>query len=291
NVDSKINQKFLELYADGTESDIKTLPQSIIEQVEVFAYQHKDAIFQKNIPQKGLRLYYNFAYPPFYKVFYKEDRDKIVNPFKNKLVKFLNDLVTAHTTDSDPIELSDISTVLCTGGGFEMLWARQAVEDVLPDSNVCNYKNSKAVAAYGASIISAARLGVINEKTFVICDKLKLNADIGLSVVKDGKTRFVPLFEKNSFWWQNNRKIRILINEAVNGRYSFPLIKRGESGDFITLGEITVDGFPKRPKGVTEILLHLEYISRDKIKINVKDFGFGEMFPANDINTEQILSI
>lgn len=288
--DEAINHIFVNLYKENTGKKTEELTNSEIEQISAFAYQHKDVIFQRSIFNKAVKLYFNFTYPPFQCSFSKNDSDKFITPFKEKFYRFLKSLMK-NSTSGTYLDFGDIASVICVGGGFEMLWAREAVEDIFPDSNIVKFKNAKAAIAEGASIIAASFLDVTAKKKFVIEDNLQVKEDIGLYVLSNEHNKFVPIIERNTFWWQNKKSLKLIINEKIEEKLNIDLFKRDSGGNIDLIGTLDIDGFSSRIKGSIKVELRLSFENQSTIKAGVYDLGFGAFFPPTGMSNEVTINL
>ena len=50
---------------------------------------------------------------------------------------------------------------------------------------------------------------------------------------------------------------------------------------------IPLDGFPKRPNKTTRVGLSVEFLDERTMVVNIKDKGFGELFPASEASVRQ----
>ena len=258
------------------------------EHVSAFTYQHKDMLFQKNISQKPIKLYFNFAYPPFQQTVDNAQMQGLLRPYISHFNRFIQDVLEKSLYEDD-VRPTDIDTVLCVGGGFEMLWAKDAVSGLFSKSQVRFYKNPKMVTAEGAALVAARELGVgavdasaeLPHLSFV--DKHQLTGDIGIVdsefFGKTEKTVFLPLVERNSFWWQKHPSKLILVNRAVDGEIVLNLEERGVGGEGRSLGRVILDDLPSRPKGVTRLEVGIKFMSNKELTVSVCDKGFGDLFP------------
>ena len=280
-LNARVLDAFTQFYCAQTGVDKAALPKQARDQLAVFAYQHKDLLFQKEIGAKPVKLYYNFAYPPLQQAVSAGDVRALVSPFEEGFHAFLDNVFAKTLRTAERPARSDIKTVLCVGGGFEMLWARRLVSAAFPDSQVVFHKNAKGVIAMGASITAAAALGVASPRRQTLTDKHMLAADIGVKVQKAQRERFVPLLERNSFWWQPREPVSFLLNEPTGKQpATVALYTRAESGEIAPLGEMALDGLPERPAGTTKLRLSLQCEAYDRLTAVVADAGFGELFPA-----------
>lgn len=274
-VDNQVSQMLTDFYLEETKTPKARLEPRIAGQIQAFAYQHKDLLFQQNLKARPVKLYYNFVYPPIVNSVTEADMAKFIAPHKDAFSHFLERLMGQ--TGVAP----EVSTVICVGGGFEMLWARTAVGDFFSDSEIVLTKNPKAVVAEGASIRSAEALTIREPILFRIEDRHMLDVDVGVNVRgKERKERFYPIAEHGSFWWQEREPVTFLYSGPTGvDAGDLQLLIRNSQGDMQTLGQIPLSGLPTRPPGTTRLSLSLAFTSHDRLTITLRDLGFGELFP------------
>ena len=252
-----------------------SLMEQLQDHVATFSYQHRDMLFQKGIRTKPVKVYFNFMYPPFQGVVTDRQVKSLVQPFTEHFDAFVQ-AVFAKSIGEGPLSPGDVDVVLCAGGGFEMLWAKEAVSGLFTHAAVDFYKNPKMVACEGAAIVAAQKLGIAGAGVpLTLEDKHQLAWDIGIS---DGKN-FLPLAQQGAFWWQDHAPKLILINQAVDGDVELGLCRRTASGTLTHIGSMQLRGLPARPKGTTRIEVGLNFENNAEAVVTVKDMGFGEMFP------------
>lgn len=266
-------------YADHTHIAPRTMDRQTREQIQAFAWQHKDILFQKNIRSKPIKLYFNFAYPPFQQTVAQTQAERLINPYHLRFNRFIHEVLEKNLYENVEITPNEVDNVLCVGGGFEMLWVREAVSTLFQQAQVQFYKNAKVVAAEGAATVAALMLGVIDGYTVVLEDKHQLRADIGLVT---GRDQFIPLVERNAFWWQKHPVRLLLLNHPCQGTIPLELAVRGQNGEIKTLSTVTLEGLPTRPKGATRLRAQLRFTSNTDVTATFMDDGFGEIFPRTD---------
>ena len=274
-IDQDVEQLFTEYYLQENEGKLTKQVKNLI---SAFAYQHKDLLFQKKLTDRPTKLYFNFAYPPFQKMVTKEIVEDLIFSYRDKLQNFVSELCDrAYKQNGEVFE-----TIICTGGGFEMLWIREEVKNIFKGSNIVINKYAKGIVAEGASVIAADKLSVIKTNRFNIEDNNKVQVDIGVKVKSNKSDRFIAIIEKNTFWWQKQESKMLIINEETDKPIFIELFKRDENGQITSLDKLQLSGLPNRPKGATKIALDLEFDDYKKLIVTVKDFGFGELFKASD---------
>ncbi|MCL2373501.1 MAG: DUF5716 family protein [Defluviitaleaceae bacterium] len=273
-----INQEVSKLFESYLDSETDRLNEHVLG----FTHQHKDMLFQKGIRQKPIKLYFNFLYPPVQQTIEHKQVLELVFPYLRGFNGFINDVLDK-SLSAKPIRPRDVGLIMCVGGGFEMLWARDAVAEFFPAAKF--YKNPKMVVTEGAALVAARRLGIAELPEILLEDRHQLTGDIGIT----SGDAFLPLVERNSFWWQQHKPKLVLVNEAVSGEVSFTLEKRNTSGEATSIGQVKIDGLPKRPKGATRLEIGVSFLSNKEFNLNVKDIGFGELFPRVDY--EQVVGM
>jgi len=264
-------------------------PAQLDEQLTAFAYQHKDILFQKNIRSKPAKLYFNFVYPPFQQTIDYTETEMLIKPYLQQFSRFIRDtlektlgLDAAKSSRAKAISPREINAVICVGGGFEMLWVREAVQAVFTASQIRMYKNSKLVTAEGAALVAARMLGVTKGHSISVEDNHRLPADIGLST----GDAFLPLALKGNFWWQKHQPALVIVNSPVSGELRLALAERTPTGEARQLADYNLKGLPARPKGTTRLKFGVSFKSNTDMTLNIEDLGFGELFPKTGYTGE-----
>ena len=277
-IDRDIYSLFESYYYAAHGHSTEALPPQFDEQLSAFQYQHKDILFQKNIRTKPAKLYFNFVYPPFQQTVTHEDIEALVGPYRRRFQGFIQSAMDKTISGTPAIRPRDISTVVCVGGGFEMLWAREAVAGMFSPPQVRVYKNAKLVTAEGAALVAAIMLGAVKGHNIHVEDNHQLAVDIGL---RTGDA-FLPLAQMGAFWWQKQQPVLVLVNSPVDGELRLSLAERGATGEARELSAFNLTGLPARPKGTTRLKFGVDFKSSTDMTISVEDLGFGELFPKTN---------
>jgi len=285
-LDSSIYNLFCKYYCDNKKIDKLKLSKGEQAGLLIFTHQHKDLLFQYD-DGRDLKLYYNFPFPPFSQIVSFEDVYSIVAPIERKIKEFIRGLI-----EKIPNNEKNIDVIIASGGGFEMSWARRRLSELFPDTaaygNIKFYKNPKGILSEGASLLAASKLGVLPEININISDKHKIPWDIGINITKEGQKRFYAIVERGSSVWQKPKSIYAILQDDDK---KIDLIKRDSGGREIRIGAIVMDGLPQRPAGTTKIALSIAPVGINNYMINIKDLGFGEIFPASDFVYSKELKI
>ena len=271
-VDKEVGILFDKLFSEVSENAGTDLP----EQLAAFTFQHKDLLFQKNIRAKPIKLYFNFAYPPVQATVGREIVDTLVKPYSAGFNRFVSDVLRKNI-EGRQTSLSDINSSICVGGGFEMLWAREAVESLFSAGKTSFVKSPKLVNAEGAALIAAREAG-LDIPIIKLEDNHQLTSDFGFV----DKGLFIPLALRNSFWWQKHLPKLFIVNAPVDGEIELMIGGRTDQSTIRELHKISLNGLPVRPKGVTRLLAELSFASHTDMTLSISDKGFGDLFPKTD---------
>jgi len=267
------------------ESDISELHKL---QLEAFVYQYKNLLFKS---KNGIKLYFNFVYPPFQKTIEKEEIENITLEYKGVLYKFIEDIFEKAGEGKTERKGFAINKVVCCGGGFEMNWIRQAVIDIFGESRCVIYKNPKNISSQGACLIAVKYFNEVKSKKIVFSENMALTQDIGLIFCdKNNEGRFVPFIERNSFWWQKFKSKSVIINEVDEVPF-LNIFRKDKEGNLIIVGRVILDDLPKRPKGTNCFDILFEFIDYNKLNIRIKDLGFGDFFEKTDYEKNVVIEI
>jgi len=284
NIEKDMRLLFESYYIE--ETGIKKIDEQTNIQLDSFMYQQKDLFFQRK-NEKDFKIYFNFVYPPFQKLIKKDDINKIISPFYQKFEIFLNKLFNL---SKNKIKFNNIDKVICSGGGFEMVWTREFIEDKFEKSKITFFKNPKSVISNGACIAACKKLNVIVGNEINVIDNHQLKKDIGVMIRDFNKDKFVPIIEKDSFWWKEHKRKLFIINKNIDSDFELKFYERDEKGETKIIKIINLTGLPKRPKGTTQISIELKYKNFETLTAEIKDFGFGELFPKSDYEQTFILT-
>jgi len=286
-IERQVKKQFTDYYkANNPLQAHQGLDRHVKEQLMAFTYQHKDILFQKAIRSKAAKLYFNFAFPPFQQSVDKSEADRLIEPFRKNFDQFIRQVLEK----TGKVSAADIDVVICIGGGFEMLWAREALGALFPRRKLRLYKNSKAINAMGAAVAAAQLLGAAEGQPVTVEDRHQLAVDIGIMF---GDKRFVPLAECNSFWWQPHPARMFIVNAPVmcGVEIPFEILSKSPAGETNVLSNTPLRDLPERPKGTTRLSVRLKFESDSEATATVSDCGFGEMFPRTGYEQEIVIKI
>ncbi len=277
-IDNRIKDLFINYYLHETQTSLSDISSNIMAQLETFSYQNRHSLFQNN--DRNIKLYFNFAYPAFQKTISPKDTLDFIIPLKREFEKFLNDICVKVVNNE--VRASDITKVICLGGGFEMKWTKDVVENIFPHSKIITMKSSKGIISQGACISAVTEVGLLNSNIIVIKDFNVINYDIGVKAISDSKEQFITLVNKGDFWWQKHTEKIFILDFSEKENPSIKIYLRSSSGDENSLIILDLSELPKRPRRTTRLKISIDFKQYNTLNIKVKDLGFGDFFKATD---------
>jgi len=269
-IDREMYKLLAGFYCEHTGFDINHLSRPDEEQLLSFVYGHKDMLFNQTAG-RDTRLYYNFVHPPFAKTVTGSQMAQIIAPWEQGLSDFVRGLLAQEKSYDD-------IAVICTGGGFEMPWAKKKINEIFGSNNELHFqKNTKGILSQGATMYAAQLLGLLEGVSFEITDSHKLPFDIGIQINYGGKDRFHTLMERGSWLWQKPKPTYLISNDPSG---AVKLYIRDKEGGVVTLGTARLNNLPARPKGTTKVSLEIEAENINSFAVRIKDLGFGKIYPS-----------
>lgn len=178
-----------------------------------------------------------------------------------------------------------ISSTYLVGDIFKDEWCKEGVTMLCHKGRVFQGNNlfSKG-ACYGAKNYVAAS---ILSSGYVFLGNEKLKSNVGINVLNRGEEGYLPLLDGGVNWFDATRECDIILNQG--NKLSFvvtPLTGKNPETVDITLGDL-----PKRPPRTTRLHIKVKMQSETRMLVNIRDLGFGEIYPAENIEWNEVISI
>lgn len=171
-----------------------------------------------------------------------------------------------------------VSSVFLIGDGFEGDWYEQSLKVLCGGGRRVFAGNN--LFAKGACCRAVLEAGLGGEKTYVFLGQDKISYNVGLRTLNAGKSTIYTLLDAGQSWYEAKAECEALL-------YSGPVVefilKPMQNGD--TLKEsLMLTGLPDRPSRATRLRISAEFLSVDRLRVQVSDLGFGELFPSSDLS-------
>lgn len=174
-----------------------------------------------------------------------------------------------------------ISSIFLIGDGFKDDWMRESLRYACEGRRVFRGNNlySKGACMCLREKSKCSDLG----KNYVFLGRDKLKANIGMQVLRRGEESYLALLDAGLNWYEA-KKTTEFITERDN---KFELTITPLNGKNPKLVEINLDNLPRRPDRTTRLLMQVSLKSPNILLLDIKDEGFGEIFPSSGLTWQQ----
>lgn len=189
------------------------------------------------------------------------------------------------TTIHDYFVGRTVGTVFLLGEGFEGGWCDKTLKYLCMGKRVFQGRNlySKGACYCGKDKLDPCELN--NNFIFLGKDKLKFN--LGINMIIRGREEYLAVADAGENWYD------------AQAEYEFQLGEKKEVDLVITPLDlknpqhiiVELNGLPDRPPRASRMRLNVEFESEERLKIRVKDLGFGEFYPATGKVWEKIIEM
>ncbi|MBQ8591362.1 MAG: hypothetical protein IJ485_01225 [Lachnospiraceae bacterium] len=168
-----------------------------------------------------------------------------------------------------------VSAAYLIGNGFQGDWSKESLRALCKGRRVFQGNNLYSKGACYAAREKLIPSDAAKKRVFLGDDKLKAN--IGMRVVRRGEDSYLALLDAGISWYESVKEVEFLL-ESGN---SFTLTVTPLNGRETRNIEIELTDLPKRPDMTTRLSLTIRMLSEKKVKVTVKDMGFGDLFRSS----------
>lgn len=242
---------------------------------------------------KSYRIPFTFCIPPFAEQMTRDAFETLIGDFIDKTRKLvLKALREAYTGALTP---HDIDRVLLEGGSSQMPWIRDMLLGIFNDEGKIYSSERPALdISLGATYYAAMKMGLLSQPDME-AEKLSIEFevtvphDIGFEIVNGGRKSFFTMIRRGTpYSVAKKSQIFTLSGDSPEDMESFSLkiMERIDKEDTIDncklVGEVQINGLPKRPSGRTKLKITLLVEEEGGlVKGAVEDMGFGAEYPPS----------
>lgn len=169
-----------------------------------------------------------------------------------------------------------ISAVFLVGEGFEEKWYEDSLKLLCNGRRVFAGNNLYAKGScYRA--IQAAKRGAAASYVFFGADKISYN--VCLRTPGTGKGGMYTLLNAGESWYEARACCEALLYDEPVVEFLFQPMQGTEGFKESML----LEGLPDRPSRATRLYIEAEFLKVDRLRLTVRDMGFGELFPSSDL--------
>ena len=166
-----------------------------------------------------------------------------------------------------------ISTVFLVGDTFAEGWMKQSVALLCKGRRVFMGNN---LFTKGACYAAATRDREA-EWPFVYMGENEMKFNLSLKVHDKGELSFYNLISAGSNWFESKGQCEVIIS----GSYEVDFWKQLPKSREAKIETLRLTDMPPRPDRATRIRITATPVSDDRIDIEIKDLGFGEIFMSS----------
>ena len=169
------------------------------------------------------------------------------------------------------------SAVYLLGDGFEGEWCKESLKYMCRNRRVFRGNNMfRLGACYGArEKLETSELA----SKYIFLGKDKVKANIGMRVYREGEEVYMALLDAGMNWYDTSREIDLILDRED----TIKLIITPLNGINTRNAHIYLTGIPVRPPRATRVHLELKMLSEKRLFVRVTDLGFGEFYPATNM--------
>ncbi len=167
-----------------------------------------------------------------------------------------------------------ITASFLIGDGFSKDWCKEALKELCSHGRVFGGNNlySKGACYYAREKVMPSSLS--KDNTYLGKDKLTSN--IGMYVTDRGEDKYLPMLNAGTNWYEASFEGEFMLAFDNKLRLNImPLM-----GGMEKRADITLDYFNIRKNHTNRISIKIIMKSKDIAHIEIRDLGFGEIFPA-----------
>lgn len=177
------------------------------------------------------------------------------------------------------------SSAYLVGDEFAGDWGRDGINLLCRKGRVFQGNNLFSKGAAYSARNRIAPTEISRAHAFLGNDKLRSN--VGINALDRGENAYIPLLDGGINWFDAKRECELILPQGNKLTFLVtPLTGKNPEMVDITLGDI-----PKRPPKTTRLRVSVKMQSETKMLVNIKDLGFGEIFPAASIEWNEVISV
>ncbi len=178
-----------------------------------------------------------------------------------------------------------VSSVFMVGEGFDKAWYEESLPILCGAGKRVFAGNN--LFAKGACYRAMDELKSPEERAFVFLGGDKIPYNVGLRTAGAGKDSLYTLLNAGTSWYEAKAECEaLLLDEAV-----LEFILKPMQGSTTLKESMELTGIPERPPRTTRVHVKVEFEDLEKLQIEVRDLGFGELFPSSDLVWKEMVDL
>lgn len=167
-----------------------------------------------------------------------------------------------------------VSTVYLVGEGFEGDWMKQSINFLCKGRRAFMGKN-----LFSKGACYAARATDLGERwKFIYMGENEMKFNLSLKVKNNGMISFYNMISAGKNWFEEKGSCEVILSDT----HEIDFWKQLPNSREAKIETLELTDFPIRPDRTTRVRISAQPISDDKIEIEIKDLGFGELFRSTE---------
>ena len=167
-----------------------------------------------------------------------------------------------------------VSTVYLVGDGFEGNWMNQSIKFLCKGRRAFMGRN-----LFSKGACYAAKASDLGDKwKFIYMGENEMKFNLSLKVKNNGMISFFNMISAGKNWFEEKSSCEVILSDT----HEIDFWKQLPNSREAKIETLELTDFPVRPDRTTRVRITAQPISDDKVEIEIKDLGFGELFRSTD---------
>lgn len=192
-------------------------------------------------------------------------------------------------------ELMHILTDICDSRMFSSIYfiGDKFKQDIFKESVRFMCKKGRVFEGnnlYSKGAVYAAKNKIVKSvlsESYVFLGNDKLKSNVGINVLKRGEPSYLALLDAGINWFEAKKEVDIILNHGNK----LSLVITPLTGKNPEVVDIILNDLPKRPAKCSRLHVSVAMASESRLSVSVRDLGFGELFPASNIEWKETISV
>ncbi len=169
------------------------------------------------------------------------------------------------------------SSIFIVGDGFDREWAVKSIPVLCRNHRHVFYGNN--LYAKGACYGAREKVEERKLKGYLYIGSDLVRTNIGMEMMIGGGKGYYSLISAGVNWYEAVGECEILLDDVDELEFVVSDMETGKKEQY----SMKLDNLPKRPPKATRLHLHLEFESVKECHVQVKDVGFGDLYPSSGL--------
>lgn len=175
-----------------------------------------------------------------------------------------------------------VTQVFLTGEGLAHCreWSEKFLSSICKKRKVYYHHNLFAQGALAAAIES---LDTGNVPPYLLLCEGRIPSDISMEVVQQNTKKKLVLCQGGSDWYEAGATVELIPDRCDSLQLQIVRLTDGWRRNCF----ISLEALPKRPERTTRIEVKIYFQSAEEMLVQIKDLGFGELYPPSSVVIEE----